>query len=39
MLQKDYSLLLVSPQKACIVDCTETSQSFTDECMLGMKVR
>jgi cancer susceptibility candidate protein 1 len=35
--QKDYSLLLVSPQKACIVDCTETSQSFTDECMPGMK--
>lgn len=39
VFQQDYSLLLVTPQKACIVECTEMSQSFSDECVHNMKVR
>ncbi|XP_069691466.1 dynein axonemal intermediate chain 7 homolog [Periplaneta americana] len=35
--QHDYSLLLVTPLKACIVDCTEMSQSFSDEGVQGTK--
>ncbi|KAJ4443303.1 hypothetical protein ANN_04971 [Periplaneta americana] len=37
LLQHDYSLLLVTPLKACIVDCTEMSQSFSDEGVQGTK--
>ncbi|XP_021923830.1 axonemal 84 kDa protein-like isoform X3 [Zootermopsis nevadensis] len=35
--QQDYSLLLVTPQKACIVECTEMSQSFSEECVQSMR--
>lgn len=36
--QKNHSMLLVTPQKASLIECTEVSQVFCDDDIEGLKV-